>query len=842
MKRSSCVLVAFLLVASFVFYSLAPVFDGEQMMMDQTNDATLAARDYVPRDIRVAIYDEPNMTAPAYATHPGGVKNNVSGLTAILENYGYTVTALDVHDIYNYELTTINYDILCLPDNFPRENITHRILDFWLGGGGILAFDGSVSFLCYFGVFPPEAVGTSGSGTYWTWSGVDVIITTRHPVSQSVSGSFDTVSSGSTAFYFPALLGSSIASDLTKVATTSVSPDWASIIAYDPSDRGGRIVTISNDLVNDPLPGIYPLYADAVDWLAPRPKARILYDLTHQPWCPTDPWEWSGDSNYLTTWRNSLVANHYTVDKLHPSLLGNLTAENLAPYDMLVTNQPMMDISVSEIQAVEEWVQAGGGLFVIGDNPGVPDNYRLDELIAPYGFQFNDTVASYSEIVSTFDRHPTTEGCTSLEYQGATNLILSGNAYPIWSYAPGEVAAGAVEYGAGRVVVICDVNSVLDTWIGTADNHPFAMNVANWLTSSKASVLLFHNTGIPLYNHYRSAVADALNELGINYMLTYEPVYFNLSFTSQTWDLVIHDANSLSAVNNNERFFIEHLENDGRLIMRDYLFRYDTFSLWHYLGFRGCGSEERITDGAPTIYMWNQYHDIFNRPVDFSVDHFDSTSNQFVTDWTNVTVLGNATAIAGITPTIETNQSAILLGVGGQALCNMFAISEYYDDFDDTTYPDNFELWLNEIAYMMRPTIDSPGNLVIDLYTDPAEFTWTPHSYAPGDYQIKRDSVIIATQWWYGSPITVDVSGLSIGVYEFELTVRDHVGYRVEDTITVEIVDTTPTTTPTPTPTPSPTPTTTPEPLPSPDMTTMMLIIGGAGVIIIVIIIIMRKK
>ncbi len=832
MKNKALVLALLFLVISVLNGSQATSADFESEYSISIDDSQSITAGYVPRDIRVAIYDEPNMTAPAYATSPGGVNNNATGLMDILVGYGYDVTLLDVHDIYNYELTTANYDVFCMVDNFPRENITSRVMDFWLGGGGLLVFDGSAGFLCSFGILPPEAFGTSGHTTYWLYATNNIVLYERHPVGKSSSGTIST--SGSLCWDYTALSVTSIGADLTMVATSGHSPTWAAILAFDPSDKGGKVVTIAHDLESEYVPDLEPLFADAVDWLAPRPKARVLYDLTHQPWCPTDTWEWNGDGNYLTSWRNGLVANSFTVDKLHPSALGNLTPENLAPYDMLVTNQPLLNISASEILAVEEWVLAGGGLFVIGDNPGVPDNYHLDDLIAPYGIQFNDTVSPYNQAIAVDDMHPTTEGCTSLNYHGATNLILSGSAYPIWSYAPDEVAACAVEYGEGRVVVICDANSVADTWIVESNNEQFAMNVANWLTTSSATVLLYHDnapTPIPSYNFYRTAVANALNELGIEFMLTFDRDYFNLSLNSQDWDLVISDANGGSGTPvANYRFILEHLENGGKLIMRDFWFKqvngtsgYD-LSLFTYMGFEGAGAVG-IISGAPTVYMWDVYHDVFNRPVDFAVDHFESTANFYVTDWANVTLLGNATAIAGITPSPEVNQSAIILGVEGRALCNMFSISQYFDDFDDSTYADNYELWLNEIAFMMKPTIDSPGDLVLEVGSL-SEPTWVAHSYAPSDYQLKRDSVIIATHVWDGSPISVDISGLSVGVYEFELMVRDHVGYRADDTITVTIEEAATTTTTSP---------------PLGDITTM-IIIAAAGVVVIVIIIIIMKK
>ncbi len=345
MKNKALVLALLFLVISILNGSQVISSDYDNNASINIVDSQSNTAEYVPRDIRVAIYNETNFTAPAYATFPGSINNNVTGLMDILVGFGYDVTILDVHDISNYELTTANYDVFCLVDNFPRENITSRVMDFWLGGGGLLVFDGSAGFLCSFGILPPEALGTDGNPAYWAYDGNDMVFTGLHPITQSYSLPVSAASgSGGFNWDFIALQGTSIGADLTKVASTTVSPNDASILAFDPSSRGGRVVTIAHDLEWVQLPELYPLYADSVDWLAPKPKARILYDLTHQPWCPTDTWEWNGDGNYLTTWRNGLVANSFTVDKLHPSVLGNLTPENLAPYDLLVTNQPMVNI------------------------------------------------------------------------------------------------------------------------------------------------------------------------------------------------------------------------------------------------------------------------------------------------------------------------------------------------------------------------------------------------------------------------------------------------------------------------------------------------------------------
>ena len=177
MKKGLRVLVVSVFIVTVLFFSPVSLSDVETTAGINIDDSTSIATDYVPRDIRVAIYSELNFSAPAYATQPGGSNNNATGLLDVLVGYGYDVTILDVQDISNRELTTANYDVFCLVDNFPRENITYHIMDFWLGGGGLLVFDGSAGYLCSFGVLPPEALGTDGDPPYWTYAGNDIVFT-----------------------------------------------------------------------------------------------------------------------------------------------------------------------------------------------------------------------------------------------------------------------------------------------------------------------------------------------------------------------------------------------------------------------------------------------------------------------------------------------------------------------------------------------------------------------------------------------------------------------------------------------------------------------------------------
>ena len=84
MKNKALVLALLFLVISVLNGSQATSVDFESDHSISIDDSQSITAEYVPRDIRVAIYNETNFTAPAYATTPGGVNNNVTGLMDIL--------------------------------------------------------------------------------------------------------------------------------------------------------------------------------------------------------------------------------------------------------------------------------------------------------------------------------------------------------------------------------------------------------------------------------------------------------------------------------------------------------------------------------------------------------------------------------------------------------------------------------------------------------------------------------------------------------------------------------------------------------------------------------------
>ncbi len=136
------------------------------------------------------------------------------------------------------------------------------------------------------------------------------------------------------------------------------------------------------------------------------------------------------------------------------------------------------------------------------------------------------------------------------------------------------------------------------------------------------------------------------------------------------------------------------------------------------------------------------------------------------------------------------------------------------------------------------PTIDHPADFDYNEGETGNTITWTPDDSHPKNFTIYKDGTIEDSGSWDGSAITIDVDGLSPGVYNYTIVVYDFGGNSVIDTVivTVNEVVITPTTPTTPTTTPTGGIEIPPE--------TMLLIIAGLGgaIVIIIIVVLLRRR
>lgn len=667
------------------------------------------------RNIRIAIYDDDNITRPSYAG-AATLTNNHSDIQNALLAAGYDVSLLTTNQIYNHELKTAIYDVFIMADHLPKENITNDVEEFWLGGGALLSMDSAVNYICYVGILPPESAGNDGNSIYWTYQYSSAQnITTRHPVSKeyALNDTFTISSSQSSAtFSWTALQGTSIANEVVKVATRPGLPDAATVVAFEPQSAGGKVVHLPSprEIEDDEI------LIDAIEWLCPRPKGRILFDLSHENGYGVDLWDNTFThytDNRYTIMRNNLVNRDYTFDKLYPTGSDTFTMENLSPYDLLIVNLPDTNVSASEVSTLSNWVHNGGGLLAMGDQYVFDGSKNLNYLFSPYDLRLiNDNALNTQD---TSFEHPTIEGCATITLAVPSEVNYSGDAYPLWGSTTTDIGIAGQEYGNGRIVLIADINAFDNTRISSTDNLQYSVNLANWLTADDAKVLVFvyeHSNPDPNDNIYRGPIATALNDLGYPFYMTFDETYLNLSLADTSYKLVIID-NVLNYIMDTVGVtLLEFLKSGGYLILNTWEYRADTYNyLWDYLGFSYAGNYFNVPQ---TINIWDTIHPIFKTPADYGATTLETSLNFAGTDYTNLTLHSNATGIAGLTSSANSSTAAIILGANGHSITNAMHLTEYYDDTDDSTYPDALEIWENEIAYMldlMAPAITPGGGI-----------------------------------------------------------------------------------------------------------------------------------
>ena len=95
--------------------------------IQETND--LKSSQMLSNPIRIAIYDDANITIPSYAV-ASFLTNNYSNIQTALLTAGYEVTPLTTNQIYNHELKNAKYDVFIMADNLPKTNITNFVKEY----------------------------------------------------------------------------------------------------------------------------------------------------------------------------------------------------------------------------------------------------------------------------------------------------------------------------------------------------------------------------------------------------------------------------------------------------------------------------------------------------------------------------------------------------------------------------------------------------------------------------------------------------------------------------------------------------------------------------------------
>ena len=464
---------------------------------------------------------------------------------------------------------------------------------------------------------------------------------------------------------------------------------------------------------------------------------------------------------------------------------------------------PDTNFTASEVTSVTNWINNGGGLLALGDTYNWDGSKNLNYLLSSTGLSLIDDTGT-SPLTTSFE-HPTEEGCSSLSMAAGGLINYTGNAYPLWGNSPTDICIGGEEYGNGRVILTSDTNLFDNSRIILTDNLQYAINIANWLTASQAKVLLYVDEP-DSSNYYVTPVSNALNELGINFYLTFDDEYMNLSLNLYDWELVIVDNPWFAFGHSIFSTINDYVKGGDRLIMSTFRVNYlITHPLWARLGF----AYDTLQPDSSSLYIWDTAHAIFNIPVDYGATRFDPIRD-YGDEGDLLRVYPNATSLAGYTASETENNTNLVLANGGKTLFNGYLIDQFTGDLDDSTYADNFELWVNEIAYMLKP-----GSFSLSSDADNPDsngmfnLTWTVSSDAT-EYNIYQHTSFITeltgAETLIAGGVTANnypITGLTNGTYYFIIESTNTYGTTLSNCI--EIIVEIPPTPPTP-PGPGPSP------------------------------------
>ena len=98
------------------------------------------------------------------------------------------------------------------------------------------------------------------------------------------------------------------------------------------------------------------------------------------------------------------------------------------------------------------------------------------------------------------------------------------------------------------------------------------------------------------------------------------------------------------------------------------------------------------------------------------------------------------------------------------------------------------DIWLLKVASGF-PVIDQAADITYEEGSEGHNITWQTSDAEPSNYTITRNETLVESGSWDGGNITVNVDGLSVGVYLYTCTVNDTVGQYASDTVMVTVTE-----------------------------------------------------
>ena len=218
-----------------------------------------------------------------------------------------------------------------------------------------------------------------------------------------------------------------------------------------------------------------------------RDQSRVLWDETHGVYASY------GYQGNFSSYTAQLEAAGYVVGNI-TSGVASTNLDDLGVLVVSVTSAVNSGYTSAEAALIVDFVNAGGGLLVLCDNTTLGWRANLDPITSAFGIGCHTSTISNS--ITTIVSHPVTAGVASLAFAVGGALAPGASATAV--ALDGSLAAVVVrEYGAGRVVVVGDVNALDNNNLPSASNAVLGANVMTWLSKDQGSGIDDDQDGSP---------------------------------------------------------------------------------------------------------------------------------------------------------------------------------------------------------------------------------------------------------------------------------------------------------------------------------------------------------
>lgn len=210
----------------------------------------------------------------------------------------------------------------------------------------------------------------------------------------------------------------------------------------------------------------------------------VLWDTSHGVHLGYQP---SGHYQGLV---NRLAGYGFSVDSTSNGFL----VDDPAGYDVIVVclgSAWDTAYSAAEVWQIVDYVNAGGGLLILGDNTDCP-NPNIQPVADGFGIGLGlSSISPGDDYTSNLAAHPIFDGVSEIYMEDAGEISAGGaSSLVAWQEGTGLGLVAAGTSGSGRVVALGDMNTFAqEEYYGLVDNKLFSVNTFQYLAGEQGPVV-----------------------------------------------------------------------------------------------------------------------------------------------------------------------------------------------------------------------------------------------------------------------------------------------------------------------------------------------------------------